>query len=183
MNTTELITTPSGAQSPQWTEKLRDGSTVLIRPIGRQDVELERAFVERLSPQTRRWRFLGQLRELGAEQLHRFTDIDYARDMAFVALVHEGGEKREVGVSRYCVGADPKTCEYAVVVADSWQGRGLGTLLMRHLIDTARANGIRRLVSIDAAENSAMRELAEHLGFERHADPDDAGQVIHTITL
>ena len=183
MNTTELTTTPSGTHSPQWTERLRDGSTVLIRPIGEQDLEFERAFVQRLSPQTRRWRFLGQVHDLSAEQLHRFTDIDYARDMAFVALVHEDGEKREVGVSRYCVGIDPRTCECAVVVADAWQGRGLGTVLMRHLIDTARAHGLRRMISIDAAENTAMRELATYLGFQRRADLGDVTQVIHTIAL
>jgi len=183
MSTTELTTTPSGTQSPHWTERLRDGSTVLIRPIGEQDLELERAFVRRLSPQTRHWRFMGQVQELGAEQLRRFVDIDYGRDMAFVALVHEDGEKREVGVSRYCVGADPHTCECAVVVADAWQGRGLGTVLMRHLIDTARAHGIRRMISIDAAENAAMRELARDLGFERRADAGDVTQVIHTIAL
>jgi GNAT superfamily N-acetyltransferase len=181
--TNALIAAACSPESPHWVERLRDGSTVLIRPIGPGDAALERTFIQRLSPQTQRFRFLGQMHDLSNAQLRRFTDIDYERDVAFVALVHEDGEKREIGVCRYCLDPTRTEGECAIVVADAWQGRGLGVVLMRHLIEFARARGVERLYSIDSAENFAMRGLAGRLGFERHADPDDASQVIHSVKL
>ena len=178
-----LAIAPIRPESPQWVETLRDGTAVLIRPIGKADVALERAFIERLSPETRRFRFLGQSRSVSNAQLERFCDVDYDRDVAFVALVVDGGEMREVGVSRYCIGSEPTVCECAIVVADDWQHRGLGTALMKHLIEHARARGLRAMYSIDLADNSGMQELAQYLGFERHVDPEDFTQVVHTLRL
>src|SRR6202158_4897859 len=85
-----------------WHETLRDGTRVLIRPIGKDDAALERAFLERLPPESRECRFLDQM-NFSDDMIKRFTDIDYRRDMAFVALRHEAGEKREIGVSRFCM--------------------------------------------------------------------------------
>lgn len=173
----------SGPASPQWIETLRDGAEVLIRPIAKTDAAMERAFIERLSPETRRFRFLGQLRTVSSEQLARFCDIDYDRDFAFVAMVTEAGETREVGVSRYCVGKDRSECECAIVVADDWQHRGLGTALMKHLIAHARDAGIGTMFSIDLADNPRMQELAQHFGFTRRTDDSDPTLVIHTLKL
>lgn len=173
----------ASADHPHWTETLRDGTHVLIRPIHAADAALEKHFIERLSPASRRYRFLGAIGEPSDELLRRLTDIDYRRDAAFVALVHRDGEKREIGVSRFSLGADGKSCECAVAVADEWQHRGLGVVLMRHLIEVARARGIRSMVSYDAADNAAMRELAGFLGFRRTPDPDDPRQVVHTLLL
>lgn len=178
-----LASAPPTADDPRWTETLRDGSHVVIRPLHHDDIELERRFIERLSPEARRMRFLGQMSAPGDELLRQLTQIDYVHDIAFVALVHRDGEKREVGVSRYSVGIDGQSCECAVAVDDEWDGLGLGTLLMRHLIETARARGIRSMVSLDSADNWRMRDLAAHLGFVREQDPDDATQVFHRLTL
>ena len=115
--------------------------------------------------------------------IRSLTEIDYRRDMAFVALVHRDGEKREIGVARYSASADGKHCECAVTVGDEWRNRGLGTLLMQHLIEVARSRGIRSLTSIDEADNTGMRDLAEFLGFRRKRDPDDPTLVIHTLML
>ncbi len=165
-----------------WHETLRDGTRVLIRPIAKDDAALERAFLERLSPQSRQYRFLGQV-NVSDELINRLTDIDYRHDMAFVALRHEEGEKREIGVSRFCMSDDGTSCECAAAVADEWQGRGLGYLLMRHLIEVARQRGVKRMFSIDSAANGHMRELATSLGFERKVDPDYPSQVIHSLAL
>ncbi|CAM5232221.1 GNAT family N-acetyltransferase OS=Rhodanobacter lindaniclasticus OX=75310 GN=B1991_05160 PE=4 SV=1 [Rhodanobacter lindaniclasticus] len=110
-------------------------------------------------------------------------DVDERHRMAFVALAHDDGELREVGISRYSASGDEKQCECAVTVADDWRHRGLAVLLMRRLIEIARKNGFRRMFSIDAAGNEPMRELADYLGFQRRLDPDDAAQVIHTLDL
>ncbi|MGA9342405.1 MAG: GNAT family N-acetyltransferase [Rhodanobacteraceae bacterium] len=173
---------PDGA-SMRWKENLRDGTTVLIRPISEEDVELERRFIEQLSPQSSRFRFLGQIKNASPELLKQFTHLDHAREVAFVALIDDGGSQREIGVSRYSSRADGLSCECAVAVSDEWQNRGLGTLLMQHLIEVARRHHIEVMYSLDARDNQAMRELADHLGFERKQDPDDATQVLHTLDL
>lgn len=165
-----------------WHDKLRDGTLVLIRPIGKDDGALERAFIERLSPESREYRFLGQVK-VSDDLVRGLTDVDYQRDMAFIALRHGAGEKREIGVSRFCIAKDGQSCECAVAVSDEWQHKGLGTLLMRHLIEVARQRGIKRMVSVDMAGNVAMRKLAESLGFDRKIESDYPSQVIHTLDL
>jgi GNAT superfamily N-acetyltransferase len=115
--------------------------------------------------------------------IRKLTDVDLSHDMAFVALRHDEGEKREIGVSRFYVSRDGKSCECTVTVGDEWQGRGLGYLLMRHLIDVARQRGIKQMYSIDSANNYRMRELAQSLGFERKVDPSYPSEAIHTLAL
>lgn len=178
-----LVTTAPSRDDPRWTATLADGTRILIRPIHKEDAALERAFLKRLSPESRRLRFLGQMSEPSDELIHNLTDIDYRRDMAFVALVHREGEKREIGVARYSTSIDGNTCECAVTVSDDWRNRGLGTLLMRHLIDVARSRGVRSMMSIDEADNTGMRDLAKFFGFARKRDPDDPSLVIHTLKL
>ncbi|PWK89656.1 GNAT family N-acetyltransferase [Fulvimonas soli] len=166
-----------------WIETLNDGSHVLIRPIRPEDRERERDFIERLSPESQHFRFFGMVREAGPVLLDQMVNVDYVHSMAFVALVHDNGALREVGVSRYAAAADASRCECAVTVADDWRHRGLAVALMRRLIDAARQNGFRQMFSIDAAENEPMRELAAFLGFRRKPDPADAHQVVHTLDL
>lgn len=165
-----------------WHQTLTDGTRVLIRPIEKEDAPLERAFIERLSPESRRHRFLGQMKS-SDDMIRRLTDIDYRRDMAFIALRHEAGEKKEIGVSRFYLSEDGTGCECAVAVSDEWQGRGLGYLLMRHLIEVARKRGIKRMFSIDSADNEQMRKLAASLGFERRVEHGYPSEVIHSLEL
>ncbi|CAM5637747.1 N-acetyltransferase family protein [Rhodanobacter lindaniclasticus] len=175
---------PFGAiEGTHWIETLNDGSVVLIRPLRPEDRQRETDFIHRLSDQARRFRFLGKLKEATPALLDQLMDVDERHRMAFVALAHDDGELREVGISRYSASGDEKQCECAVTVADDWRHRGLAVLLMRRLIEIARKNGFRRMFSIDAAGNEPMRELADYLGFQRRLDPDDAAQVIHTLDL
>jgi GNAT superfamily N-acetyltransferase len=178
-----LSTAPLSADSPQWVHTLRNGAQVLIRPLGKADAALERAFIESLSAQSRRFRFLGQIGCPSDDLILRLTDIDYVHDVAFAAIANIGGTEREVGVARYSISADEQSCECAVVVSDDFHGQGLGTLLMKHLIDIARDRGIREMTSLDATENFPMRDLALSLGFRREPDPEDGSQVIHKLTL
>lgn len=178
-----VAATRRGGSELRWIDTLRDGTHVIIRPIRKDDAELERAFIKQLSPESRRMRFMGQIREPSEEMLRRLTDIDYEHEMAFIALVHRDGQTREIGVARYSTSADGKFCECAVTVSDEWHNKGLATLLMHHLIDVARTRGIRTMVSYDAIDNGQMRELATYLGFKRTADPSDSGMVVHSLTL
>lgn len=168
---------------PQWWETLRDGRAVHIRPITPADHDADRVFIESLSPQARRFRFLGQLRCPSEPLLERLTRIDQVHDVAFAAVADEGRERRIVGVARYSTDEDGHECECAVSVLDDWQDAGLGSLLLRHLIDTARARGVRRMMSVDLAENSRMHRFASYHGFRTRPDPDNAAQVIHELVL
>lgn len=165
-----------------WSETLRDGSRLTIRAISPQDATAERAFIEGLSDQARRFRFLGQTRRPSEEFVRKLTDIDYVHDYALVAET-VGDDRRIVGVSRCGSGQGGSSCECAVAVTDEWQNKGLGTMLMDHLMQVARDRGIRSMYSIDSAENARMRALAGDLGFRTRSDPDDASQVIHELNL
>lgn len=166
-----------------WIESLDDGRYVLIRPLRPNDRALESAFIQGLSPQSRRDRFMEDFREPSTSLLDQLMATDGKHAVALIALVHEDGELKEVGIARYSSIGLAGQCECAVTVADGWQHQGLGIKLMLHLIDQARRNRFQRLVSYDAASNESMRELARQLGFHRARDPADATQVIHSFDL
>jgi acetyltransferase len=154
-------------------EKLPDGTEVVMRPIRPEDAEAEMEFVEGLSPASRRMRFQSALRTLTPQMLARFTQIDYDREMAIVAMVDEGGREKEAGVARYIRLPDGVSCEYAIVVADEWQGRGLGYALMQRLIAVARARGVHRMMGFVLAKNAGMLKMCQELGFSVNGEPDD----------
>ncbi|MCW5574699.1 MAG: bifunctional acetate--CoA ligase family protein/GNAT family N-acetyltransferase [Burkholderiales bacterium] len=153
-----------------WTPK--GGTPVTLRPIRPEDAEIEQAFVRALSPVSKRSRFMDTLRELTPQMLARFTQIDYDREMALIAVVAQDGREREIGVCRYVTNPDGVSCEYAVAVADDWQCRGLGRRLMTALIGVARARGLQTMIGHVLAGNRAMLDLCGKLGFAI-ADTDD----------
>jgi acetyltransferase len=152
--------------------RLPGGETLLVRPIRPEDAALEMAFVDALSPESRRLRFQSAIRRLTPTMLARFTQIDYDREMALVAIDHAGGRDREVGVARYIRLPDGRSCEFAIVLADDWQGRGLGRTLMSRLVEVARAAGLERMVGHVLATNQPMLRLCEGLGFSIGRDSD-----------
>ena len=163
---------------------LRDGRRVTIRPIQRDDVERNVAFLDALSPPSKHFLFLGGIARLSDEELKRLCDPDYAHDMAYVAVATDPnapGGQRQVGVCRYAGADDATGAEISVAVADDWQDRGLGKLLLRRLIEHARTHGVRRLYSMDSAANEPMRRLARDVGFREQPDPDDIRQVIYSL--
>lgn len=172
-----------GPSYPRWRETLRDGTRVAIRPVSDADVERERAFIESLSPQSRRYRFLGQIGSPSAQLLRQLTNVEYVRDAAFAATAVDDPEGAFLGVARFGTSADGAECEFAVAVLDAWQNRGLGTVLMTHLMQVARARGINYMYSLDAADNGAMADLAAYLGFDRRIDRDDPTMVVHSLWL
>lgn len=183
MPTTQPSQPPTEAPDEHWVEALPDGSHVLIRPLRAEDRQREADFIARLSPEARHFRFLCSMREVSPALLDQLMTVDFHDSAAYIALVHQDGELVEVGVSRYARGADAGHCECAVTVADDWRHRGLGVALMRHLIETARRNGMTQMYSIDSAANAPMHELVRFLGFSSHQDPGDPTQTIHTLQL
>ncbi|MDQ2778609.1 MAG: GNAT family N-acetyltransferase [Pseudomonadota bacterium] len=162
---------------------LRDGTRVQVRPIHPEDIELERRFIESLSPASRRFRFLDTIQSPSAALLKQMTVIDPRTDAAYVALLGTGDQAQEIGVARFSAQADGADCEFAVTVADAWQHKGLGTLLMHRLIDVAKARGFKAMHSSDASDNDLMRKFAEHLHFQHRRDPDDAKLVLYSVRL
>lgn len=156
------------------TVRLADGSQVMLRPIRPEDAGIERDFIAALSPESLRLRFLSGMRTLTPAALARFTQIDYDREMALVAVQDVQGREREIGVCRYITLPDGESCEYAIVVSDAWQGRGLGRCMMARLAEVARARGLRKMTGFVLSANAPMLALCEELGFTSQADPDDA---------
>ena len=155
------------------TMKLGDGSQLRLRPIRPEDAQLETAFIAALSERSMRLRFLSGARTLTPQMLARFTQIDYDREMAFIAVEGEPSREREVGVCRYIALPDGQTCEYAIVVADEWQARGLGRRMMARLMEVAAQRGLKTMVGYVAADNAGMLDLCAALGFAIEREPDD----------
>jgi acetyltransferase len=158
-----------------------DGTPVTIRPITATDFELELEFVSRLSPASGYQRLMSA-RRLSADEIRRFTNIDYVREMALIATTRVAGRERQIGVARYVKdeGA-PGDAEFAIVLADEWQGRGLGRKLLASLLTAARLNGVRRAVATTLSSNEGMLALARRVGFT--LVPNPASPAITNLTL
>ena len=154
---------------------------VLVRPIRPEDASIEAAFVDGLSDRSRHLRFFSQARSLSPVMLARFTQVDYERELALIALP-VGAPAPMIGVARYSPNPDGESCEFAVTVADAWHGRGIGTILMQQLIEAAKAAGYRRMTGSVLAANGGMLQLARDLGFVLHRNAD-APDVVDTELL
>lgn len=161
----------------------KDGRKVHLRPIQPEDAHLSQYFVQHLSQESRYFRFMNTIRELSPVQLVRLTQIDYDREMALIALSEEEGVQQEVGVVRYASNPDGESCEFAVVVADGWQGTGLAKKLMLRIIDTARQQGFRYMTGDFLTENARMLRFVADLGFKLQPHPDDPGLRHGVLTL
>ncbi len=157
-----------------------DGRPYTLRPIQPEDGENLQRFVRGLSEQTRYYRFISAISELTPRMLARYTQIDYDREVALVATVPEPDDpspgrrgERIIGVVRYLLNPDRDTGEYAVVIADDWQGRGLGSRLMRTIVDVAARRGMRQLIGYVLGNNRPMLTMMQRLGFRVATDPDD----------
>jgi acetyltransferase len=144
-----------------WTA--RDGERLTIRPIRPEDAEQHGVFFHRLSPQDIRYRFFTAMREMSPEQMARLTQVDYDREMAFIAVREASGDT--VAVARLVCEPDGIEGEFAVIVQGDMKGRGLATHLMRRLIDWARWRGLRAVVGLVLADNAPMLAFVRHLGF------------------
>lgn len=164
-------------------ERLRDGTEVTIRPIRPEDAERETAFITELSDEARYMRFLSIVRHVTPEMVARFTQIDYDREMALIATRKEGDGESIIGVARYVRDPNPASAEFAVVIADRAQRKGLASKLMGRLMAHARFAGIERLRGLVLASNDSMLELMDRLGFEPFPVPDDPSLVDVLKTL
>ena len=161
------------------TWQLADGRNITIRPIRPEDAEIEQAFVRGLSEEARYFRFMFSVQELSQTMLLRFTQIDYSREMALIAVTFQRDKEIELGVARFAINPEGESCEFALVIADAMQGKGLGQKLMTALMDAARAKGLKVMAGEVLKTNANMLKLMNRLGFsvEDRLDDDNIKRV------
>jgi acetyltransferase len=161
---------------------LRGGGEYSVRPIQPDDADMLQRLVKELSPQSRYYRFVSAMKELPPAMLARFTLIDYDREMALVAVAktresNTDGDivetERIVGVSRYITNPDQASCEFSLVVADDFNGKGLGSRLMESIMEVARERGLAEIDGLVLSNNAGMLKLMRGLGFTIKPFPED----------
>lgn len=150
-----LMITPYPSQFT-YNVTLEDGQNVLIRPIKPEDEPNELEMFSNFSKQTLYFRFFGYIKDITHDMLTRFTQIDYNREIALIGEINENGKTQMIGVSRLVSDIDNDTAEFAIVVADPWQGKGVGAYLMDYILDIAKQKGIKKVYASVMKANETM---------------------------
>lgn len=159
------------------------GPPLLLRPLRADDLDRERAFIESLSAQTLYLRLQYSANSASERDLARLLDLDYYDRCAIAAIATAADEERIVGVSRYARIDATRSAECAIVVADAWQGRGLGSELMRALVTAAAERDIDCLEGTTLAENGRIAEWARRFGFAVRTQPNTGGLMLVQLDL
>jgi acetyltransferase len=160
---------------------LRDGVSLLVRPIRPEDEQLYARFFAGVTDRDLRLRFFAPIKSFSHAFIVRFTQIDYARAMAFIAIEEGSGEM--LGVVRLHANATYDSGEYAILVRSDLKGRGLGWLLMQTIIEYARAEGLRSIEGQVLRENTTMIAMCRKLGFAVAADPDETNTCVVKLPI
>ena len=169
----------------EWVETLDwHGQRLTVRPIRPEDEAAHREFIDGLAPDDLRMRFFHSRRRLERSELARLVQIDYTREMAFVATAPApGGHEQTLGVARAITDPDNQVAEFGIIVRPGLKGKGQGRLLMDRLIATLRAAGTQQMTATVLAENERMRTLGRALGFTETPDPADPAVVRLSLAL
>ena len=157
----------------EFSSKLDDGTALTIRTMRPGDASIEQDFVRALSTRSRTQRFFSPIKELSAATLKKFTQTNFPSEMALVATVDQNGIEHEIGVARYAASTGIGQVEFAVVVADDWQGKGIATELLRHLFSIATEVGIKSIEGFILRDNPSMLKLAREIGFRIQLAKED----------
>ena len=150
------------------------GAAVTIRPLRPDDAGIERDFVSGLSGESRYNRLLGGAIKVSDEYIRRLTELDWSREAAFAAITMLGERESIIGVARYVADESGEDCEFALVLADAWQGRGIGRRMLEKLQRVAARRGIKRMHGDILSTNAQMLALVRKLGFRLKRHPQDA---------
>jgi ribosomal protein S18 acetylase RimI-like enzyme len=175
------VRTSSAAASFSAIETLRDGRRTEIRSLRTTDVDDLKAAVAHTSPESLSRRFFGPKRYFSEQEIAYFVNIDFVTQVALVATVEQGGKRAIVAGGRYVL-LEPGLAEVAFVVVDDYQGYGIGTKLMRHLVSIAREAGLRTLVAEVLPDNQPMLSVFEKCGL-KIATRRDHGAIHVTMQL
>lgn len=165
-----------------WTRQITAGdNTFDARPMRPADAGLYPDFLARVTPEDLRLRFLVSTRSLSNDTIVRLSQLDYGREIAFVATEPESGAL--AAIVRYSADPDHETAEFSVLVRSDLQGHGLGTSMLRLLIEYARADGLSELTGVVLRENADMLDIAADLGFSSESESDEPGLVRVVLPL
>ena len=167
----------------EWSRRITNDALgeILVRPIRPEDEHLASAFANKLTERDIRLRLFAVRKDFSHAYIARLTQIDYAREMAFVALTPQ--EDEVLGVVRMIADPDGNRAEYALIVRSDLKGKGLGWSLMQHLINYARHEGLNELFGTVLAENVTMLRMCRELGFDVSHNPDDRHVMLVTLEL
>ena len=171
-----------GSFDPKKYEKLlrlRDGRTVLLRLIKPEDEPLWLEMFQKFSEESVRYRFFHIIRDTPHEMRARYCDIDYAREIGIVAELKEEGRRKILGVVRLIIEQDGKTGEIAFIVADPWQGLGLGSKMVDHMIEICKDRGLETVYALTLPDNYRAIRLLKKRGFTIQYRNDEAKATLH----
>jgi len=159
---------------PYWQEKkikIRDNKMIFVRPVRPSDARQLIDLFSDLSPETVYLRFFSPIKKLSKSMVIKFSQIDYDREIALVSFSGAKDTKKLIGVARIIFAPDDKTGEFAIVLADAWQGKGLGMKLLRHALVCAKKYGLEQVWGPVITTNAGMLKLGKKLGFIIGRDP------------
>jgi acetyltransferase len=162
--------------------KLTDGTDVLLRPIRPEDEPLEHEMLTTLSKESLRERFFQPIRRFTHEMHTRLCNIDYEREMAIVAEIKEGNRRTIIGMVRLIMEPELKRGEFAVVVHDRFQGKGLGYKLVDTIIGVGHEKGLEECYGFVLSDNRKMLNMCMKLGFQIEPVPDGVTKVVLRLT-
>lgn len=163
----------------QWTS--RDGREVILRPIRPDDRLIEKELIEGLSADSSRYRFFCHVKEATESMLRLFCDVDNKNAVAIIAEYHTNTARRNVGVVRLNVDPDQESAEFAILVADDFQGTGLGRKLMETLMKIAQGKKLKKIYGSVLADNYKTLNMVKEFDFK--AGPDICGEIKITRQL
>jgi acetyltransferase len=153
-------------------EKTKDGMDLFVRPIRPDDGLLFAGLFESMSAASIYFRFCRCIKALSSEMLARMTQIDYDREMALVAIALHQNQEKMIGAGRIINEPDGLQAEFAVMIADEWQGKGIGALLLQKLISIGRNRGLEIIWGYVLQENRSMLQLGKKVGFSSKFDSE-----------
>jgi len=154
-------------------DRLEDGTAIVMRPVRPEDEPMLKDIVAHMTPEDQRFRFFAPMKELPHQLAARLSQVDYAREMALLALTEDG--ETALGVARYSADPDNQQAEFAIAVRSDRQGRGIGRRLMTRLIGIARERGVGALLGDVLRGNDSMLEFCRNFGFRIEHHPEDPG--------
>jgi acetyltransferase len=161
---------------------LPDGEEILLRPIKPEDEPLVSEMLEDLSPETLKERFFQVIKSITHDMLIRFCNIDYDREMRLVVEVRRGSKRKLIGMGGLMIEPDFKHGEFAIVIHDQYQGKGIGYKLLDVLIGIAQERNLEEFYGIVLTDNRKMLRLCQKLGFVLHALPDGITRATLALT-
>jgi acetyltransferase len=152
-------------------EVMNDGQSFFLRPIHPEDAILTKKFLSSLSAESKYYRYMEVLREITPTMLQRLTQIDYDREMVLIGILPP--DNTPIALGHYYIESDGESAEFALVVADAYQGKGIGQILMERLLTIAKTRGLKQLSGEVSSDNHKMRQFLEKLGFSIKDDSEN----------